>query len=130
METQNASGRSILDSTTTEICYMTTPLGCRFSKRNVQPNMEEPSERTTMSNVFSKWGSLVLLFMLMAFMGSTLWVSTVIPAHNAKRLEDIQETLNERSTRFDRLESELKTVENLQIEHHRAIKELHKNHKP
>ena len=83
-----------------------------------------------MSNVFSKWGSLVLLFMLMAFMGSTLWVSTVIPAHNAKRLEDIQETLNERSTRFDRLESELKTVENLQIEHHRAIKELHKNHKP
>ena len=81
-----------------------------------------------MNNLLGKWGAYVLLFLLMAFMGATLWVSTVIPSHNAKRLEEIQKVLDERQEKFNRIDADLVSIEKLQSEHHKAITAWHKEH--
>ncbi len=75
------------------------------------------------NSLMGKWGSFVLLFFLMAFMGATLWVSTVIPAHNAKRLQEIQKILDDRSVLFEELHDKLEHIEKVQNER------LQKEHK-
>ena len=57
-----------------------------------------------MNKFFAKWGALVMLFVMMAFMGAVLVTATIIPAHNAERLEELHKLLEARTQRFDALQ--------------------------